>query len=315
LKNWLNLLFKICCVQGITLLLLTGCQSTSFEYTPASSAPPPAGSEFSIFNLRGAVGGSRDFSAHESWILRGNINSFTFGPVTNDQGVTITPGGDEDLLGVRLPISPVEICCAAFGKSNRIDALGGTFDIFVIDGIEEIHKLTLLNTDFGGSGLNYTTYGLWEKTLLDASGLTASQQTAAFSFGFPTSVTAMPTTGLATYTGRMDGRYSASLAENQVINGSFQLTSNFGTSTMTGAFTNVTLDGTPFRDINASTSIANNTFAGTVTTAAAAPGQTGPDMSGAIQGGFYGPSAQEVSGVFQMSGGGAVMTAGFAGAK
>jgi hypothetical protein len=230
--------------------------------------------------------------------------------VTSGPGFTsvfVRPGGDSDGISI-------------FSKRDRTDALGGTFDVFetllfLSGGGTSFEKLTLLNMDFGGSGLNYTTYGLWEVRETDFLGDTDERSVFARSFGFLTPDSAMPTTGLATYTGRMDGRYSASLATNQILNGSFQLTADFAAATVTGAFTNVTLEGVNFRDINVSSSISSNNFLGTVTTAPAVAGQIGPDMSGSIRGGFYGPSAEEVGGVFEMSGGGAVMTAGFAGAK
>jgi hypothetical protein len=306
----MNLGFKIFCFQGISVLLLAGCFSASVSNSP-SSPPPPAGSTLSIFNLRNTVGDTIVFhAALEAGYLRSRV-----APTVPDEtaettsprlsSVTVRPGGQNDSISI-------------FTKWDRTDALAGTFDVFENFSLTtwgaEFRKLTLLNMDFGGSGLNYTTYGLWERRTTDL-GDTDERSVFARSFGFRTLDTAMPTSGIATYTGRMDGRYSASLARNQILDGSFQLTADFAAVTVTGAFTNVKLDGSDFRNINVSSSISATDFFGTVTTAPAAAGQIGPDMSGAIRGTFYGPSAEEVGGVFEMSGGGAVMTAGFAGAK
>jgi hypothetical protein len=263
-----------------------------------------------------------NFGAHQSQFERTSSAAVTSGPTFNNQGISITPGGD-DRIRLR-SANPLIFDQWSFTKLDRRDDLGGFADVFQVTlflagGGTLRQKLTLINSDFGGSGLNYTTYGLWEVIEFQSFSTTPiEQRVTAFSFGFPTPISAMPLTGTAVYSGSTHGRFSSLLSNDPnetVVNGSFQLAADFATATMSGTFTNMKVGFTDFRDINATTSITNNSFAGTVTTAPATPGQTGPDMSGAIQGGYYGPSAQEVSGVFEMSGSGAVMTAGFAGAK
>jgi hypothetical protein len=122
----------------------------------------------------------------------------------------------------------------------------------------------------------------------------------------------------------MDGRFSDALAPNRAVTGTTRLDANFTAGTVTGLLSNVTVAGSPFRNISVNSSISNNTnfggvpvgaFAGTLATAPATPGQAGPDMSGTVQGNFFGPAAQELGGIFELSGGGAVMVGGLVGKR
>ena len=130
----------------------------------------------------------------------------------------------------------------------------------------------------------------------------------------------MPTTGTATYTGGAVG-YVGQTTGTTVSNhaaqfwGSSSVSANFATNALTGSITAInaysvgnggsgqTLLGT----INAITltgTISGNGFTGTTAasaTAGSAFNTTG--ATGSLSGGFYGPTANEVSGIFSLSGG------------
>jgi hypothetical protein len=218
---------------------------------------------------------------------------------------------------------------ATFNTSERVDAAGGTFDTFVQGSVASgtLSTFTLLNTDFGGSGLDYTTYGIWEYNTYDTNtAALLTTRATAVAFGFPTAAKDMPSTGVATYNGRMDGSFSDTLAPNQAANGAVSLIADFQTTDISVNFTGVTVGGQAFRDLSGTGSITNNTFVdtnnkliggftGVLATDPIQPGQIGPDMNGSLQGNFYGPSANEIGGVFEMDGGGAVMNGAFVGSQ
>lgn len=288
------------------------------------------GSELSIFNYRGKGQFPFAVNAHQAQIERDNATSATLGPDVGS--IVIAPGGKWDGIGIELPASFMSALStprtAQFLTSERIDPMGGTFDTFVQGSVASgsTSTFTLLNTDFGGTGLDYTTYGIWEYNTYDGMGTLLTTRATAATFGFPTEVKNMPTTGMATYNGRMDGRYSDSLAPNQVVNGNLSMTADFQTTNVSVNMTGVTLDGLSFRDLSGTGNITNNTFVdkknkpiggfiGTITTDPIQPGQIGPDMNGSLQGSFYGPTANEVGGVFEMEGGSAVMNGAFVGSQ
>ena len=323
---------KIASVVAL-FLILTGCGGgSSIEFHFPDPPPPPPGSTFSVFDLRGTVQSSIQFNALESQIERDSSQASTLGPAVG--GVTITPGGSADSISVRLPTSfqsalSRNFCCGSFDKSDRTDQPGGTFDTFVTGSVAggSLSEFTLLNTDFGGSGLDYSTYGIWEWSTFDTNtAALLTNRATAILFGFPTVAMDMPNAGSAIYGGRMDGSFSDSLEPSQPVNGLVSLMANFQTADIAVDMTGVTVGGQIFRDMSGTGSITNNTFVGTdnefiggftgfIATEPIQPGQVGPDMSGSVQGNFFGPSADEVGGVFEMSGGGAVMSGAFVSAQ
>lgn len=311
----------------VSVLPSCGSSSGSLNLNPFIR---PA-SELSIFNLRGKAGVPFELKALESQIERDSTQASTLGPDVGE--VVISPGGPIDGVSVELPSSFQSALSnpssAAFKTSERVDAPGGTFDTFVQGSVASgsLSTFTLLNTDSGGSGLDYTTYGIWEYNTYDTNtGALLTTRATAVAFGFPTAAKDMPNTGVATYNGRMDGSFSDTLAPNQAINGAISLVADFLTTDISVNFTGVTIEGQAFRDLSGTGSITNNTFVntnnkfiggftGALATDPIQPGQIGPDMNGSVQGNFYGPSANEIGGVFEMDGGGAVLNGAFVGSQ
>jgi hypothetical protein len=176
--------------------------------------------------------------------------------------------------------------------------------------------LALLRPGPGGSGLDYASYGVWEERdqfnffpFYPDSGVIING--GAMSFGVITAAGAVPTTGTAAYTGFMNGFYGeAGTGTGFYLDGTAALTANFGSNAVQANFTNISASkffgvsggATTFRSFSANATIAGNGFSGTASNAGLSIDGIGPEMSGTITGNFYGPSAQEVGGVFQLNG-------------
>jgi hypothetical protein len=126
----------------------------------------------------------------------------------------------------------------------------------------------------------------------------------------------MPTTGTATYsqTGGVGGTTFAPSANGVVaatVSGDANLTANFGTGVVTGNFTNMSAYNsgafTPWNNVsvNASISAGSNLISGSTAATSAPSGNFAlkGNASGHINGGFYGPNANELGAVWTLSNG------------
>jgi hypothetical protein len=183
------------------------------------------------------------------------------------------------------------------------------------DGSFTVFRLALLRPGPGGSGLDYASYGVWERRgRFDfrpfANDFGFISRGGAISFGVITEASAVPTTGSASYTGFMNGIYGeGGTGTAFLLDGVAALTANFGSNSLQANFTNIsasefcfTCGGQAFRSFSANATISGNGFSGTASNVGLPVDGIGPDMDGTIIGHFYGPSAQEVGGVFQLNG-------------
>lgn len=165
------------------------------------------------------------------------------------------------------------------------------------------------------ANLDYTRFGYWSRD----DGIDGVFNLGAWTTGFVTPTASLPAQGTATYAGKASGLYNVAISAtspadfDSSFKGDVSMSANFGTSTLSGAITNITatslyssapLTG-PVNDIGFSASIdrTNGLFAGTSSVAGQATGPYafGPTASGLINGRFYGPSAAEVGAVFNLS--------------
>jgi hypothetical protein len=163
-----------------------------------------------------------------------------------------------------------------------------------------------------GADLDYTRFGYW---WVD-DGIDGPFAHGVWNVGFATPQSAIPTTGQASYTGHTTGLYDESHpcgCQNDftvAFSGDMSLTANFGARTLSGSFTNLSITGgtvlqPTLNDVNFSASIdsSRNWFSGVTGVVNQPAGQQAftPDASGSITGMFYGPSANEVGGVWTLS--------------
>ncbi|GAA0537585.1 hypothetical protein GCM10008941_16590 [Rhizomicrobium palustre] len=162
-------------------------------------------------------------------------------------------------------------------------------------------------------GLSYTSFGVWTQSQNDFGKV---DYTGTYLIGMQTPVGNLPTSGSATYAG-------AGMVAGEVIvpngatfsaaglQGDASMTANFSTGAVTGNFSNmnayVGTQKTPWNSVSFTGNIAtgSNSFSGTTTATSGATGTFAlkPDAAGAISGGFYGPNANELAGVWTLSNG------------
>jgi hypothetical protein len=149
---------------------------------------------------------------------------------------------------------------------------------------------------------NYQTYGYW----LVTTSLTTTV-VGAMSFGSPTPVPGMPTSGSGAYNGRSGGAYVDPAGNLFTFSGTMNSTVDFvgrnitfnSTATQITSVSGLVVPpATTILTINTSLSYAagTNQFSGPVTAA----GQ-GAGLNGTLNGTFYGPQAQEIGGTFSLN--------------
>jgi hypothetical protein len=164
------------------------------------------------------------------------------------------------------------------------------------------------------SNLEYATYGRW---LYKSTPLTGFDDMGVFATGIPTTMAQMPTSGSASYTGKVTGAVVFSTQPSVTFAGNIALNADFAANAISGQATNLQTSALPFaydepvvtgrmNDIALTGgTITGTTFSGTATAAAAQAGVTTYDIhgvTGQFGGKFYGPHAAELAGSLSMSG-------------
>ena len=165
-------------------------------------------------------------------------------------------------------------------------------------------SVTLYNSEPATSNLSWTTFGAWD------SYTTASNSHAAYVTGYRTPVSAVPTTGSATYRGSVQGRvmFSAAGPTHGVavygLYGDATLQANFASGAITGSLTNMSASGDPWNSVSLLGAISGgqNYFSGTSAATSAPAGQAtlSGTATGTFAGMFFGPSAQEAGAVWTL---------------
>jgi hypothetical protein len=172
-----------------------------------------------------------------------------------------------------------------------------------------------------GTDLDYTRFGYW---YVD-DGIDGPFAHGVWNVGFATPVTAIPTVGQASYIGKTTGLYDESHAcgcqdwSTVAFSGDMSLKADFGARTLSGSFTNLAITGgyvqgsryspiplqPTLNDVSFTASIDSNRnwFSGVtgVTTQPTGQQAFAPDAAGSITGMFYGPTANEVGGIWTLS--------------
>ena len=230
-------------------------------------------------------------------------------------------------IGVRTPEQG-----EAYVKTIARDGEGGFNVTYVVNNVESnIHLDAGLNTlakvegdkrflffPYSSKDLNYVEITGWVHDLNDSAGDLIKKYRGLNIHGIATEN--MPTTGSATYVGRIaadgwDVNEPVANAGRTRLRGDLMLEANFGSSEISGRFDGLQIRGPGESQYNAlgsgnSFDISNGAIAGSGftadwtgvdTDANSAPVDSARGFSGAINGGFYGPAAEEVSGVLSGS--------------
>ena len=196
-----------------------------------------------------------------------------------------------------------------FGATDKIDGSSdATFTVYAKSAGEK--AFVLLKPNDPTLGLSYVTLGNWTSLDSDAS----SVANGYLVFGIRAPLDSVPTTGSATYNGQTVGTLVDASGVIYSIAGGGVLTANFGAGTVAGNFTGMakidllTNAATPWRDFTTASTIGGNQFGGT---AATKDGK----LTGTNEGGFYGPGAAEIGGVYRLTGSGEQAVGAFVGKK
>lgn len=152
-----------------------------------------------------------------------------------------------------------------------------------------------------GIALTYVDYGQWRRTGAPSFGTGTAVNDTYLVWGTRTASADMPRTGSATYTTALDGTY-VNKDGAYAVSGTGNLTANFGGGTIGYSST-----ATGTKEIGGTT-LAFGTMTGTGTIAFGSSGFSGTGAVNGngykmdVNGNFYGPAAQEVGGIFHITG-------------
>jgi hypothetical protein len=143
-------------------------------------------------------------------------------------------------------------------------------------------------------GWEYQSFGVWNSNVPGAGTVGAT------SFGAATPGSAVPISGAATFTGKLAGLYVSPTGQGSLAAADLTVNANFNTRSLSFASSGTTIT----RDLVTATAAPNLNLNGTLTyspgssTFTGALVNAGSTMSGSSKGQFYGPTAQELGGVF-----------------
>ncbi len=191
---------------------------------------------------------------------------------------------------------------STFGPAN-ITGSDAAFTYYSKSSGSNVETFRLLNLGAGNPSiaLTYVQYGQWRRSST-SGGVTSTNDTYVV-FGTKTPASALPHTGSAVYSTVLDGTY---VNRNGVyeVDGAGSLTANFGAGTIGYS---ATLTGT--RE-GGGTNIAFGTLTGAGTISFGSSGFKGTGTTNGsgykldVNGNFYGPTAQEIGGIFRLTGNG-----------
>lgn len=300
-----NLLTSIFLLPFVGIMgLLTGCGgggggSTTTSFVKWSAIRPPA--TVTASGISTEVGFTVSGSTVDSLTDHGTSNG-------SSASISYRDDGSISKISIDTPNGSV------VWDERSGDSIDDT-NILVVAAKQDLSAVGYaVNATYPGVPWEYQTYGVW----LEADSAT-SGTFGGISIGAPTAGSAIPTTGTATFDGLLSGWYIDSAGEPYATVGVVGVDANFETrqlgfsSTTDSAFnlntqtyhpnpSNLDMTGTLTYDPGI------NSFSGTVTAA----GDTG--LSGTSTGQFYGPNAEELGGVFNLSGAGVEFYSGAYGA-
>jgi len=195
---------------------------------------------------------------------------------------------------------------------DTIDASGSIIDIYSGTNPADKNNIALMgNPTDPANNWEYQSFGAW---MTDRS--MPGSTFGAFSMGAQTAGSAIPTTASATFTGSAGGIYIDSTATDYTVSSDVTVTANFLNRSL-----DFDTSGTQITNIDTgtTTAAANLDMTGTLTYLTAKNNFSGPvtttSLNGTTTGHFYGPSAEEVGGVFNLTGAPGEIYSGAYGAK
>lgn len=240
--------------------------------------------------------GTGDFTHVSALTINGADTASTSATASFDSAVALS--------GVSLSSPQVSV---SLNKSNgTVSCVSSLCDLFNSNA-----EVVVMNAP--ALGWNYQTFGVWDRTI---SG--TNFQVGAFSVGAVTPGSAVPVSGISVFSGLATGFFVDTGGTPYVTSATMAASVDFSARSIfftTGATTRADLaTATPVSDtgLNITGTLTyapgTNQFSGSVTTA-------NTNLSGTATGRFYGPGAQEIGGLYSLTGTGGSMLGGFGGKR
>lgn len=142
----------------------------------------------------------------------------------------------------------------------------------------------------------FTTWGNWNNEVYNDVA-NSSHIDSRFIIGQQTPGGSVPTSGTATYSGKVEGILRNGVGAFEYGSGDLSLQANFGTRALMGTFNNMKANGNAWHDmnVNAAWNANSSEIQGTL---------SGNGMNGAVNGKFFGPNAEEIGGSWTANGNG-----------
>jgi len=304
----------------VILSLLGGCSTWSKVYSSASSAAPtpstPPGPVVSTLAKNTGINDAATFSVPVTKDKNGNIISTgTMNLFAETMTITATDSGNPTSISLSGGVL-TNVPAVTNKPGLTIPAVMDNFTGTATNGqtVTVYPKAQYVPATPGSPiiGLQYSNFGAW-----NMQGTAFGFTFGTFGSGTPTATASMPTSGSATYSGHAMG---ISVASNAIYNihGNLTMTADFAlntisgsmtgmqaalpnsTSTAAGAFNDITL--APVAISGAAFTLGTAT-AGPQPAAGLNPAGIAAGSTGTYSGHFYGPAANEVTGVWSMNGG------------
>lgn len=285
-----------------TSLLLTGCGGgevvvSSIPFTSFSEITPPEAVTAS------GLSSEAEYTAPAPAFAVTTVADLG---VSQTSSATLTYGssGTLDKVAINTPNSTITWSTAT---GDSIDTSSGV--------VIAVQNPTGANVgifmDAIGVGWNYQTFGSW------ATGLgTGSGNVGAISIGAPTTASTIPVTGIAVFTGLAAGAYFDSVGDGYFATGELTVGADFSNRSL--SFTTSNTEKVNLNTALSSTA-SNLNMIGTLTYSPGVNSFSGTvnatGLTGTAEGLFYGPVAQELGGVFNLTGSGVETYSGAFGAK
>jgi hypothetical protein len=301
----MSMSLRLCAVPVILTAVLTACAGGGGGGGGSTNVPPaPVAVTFSSF---AAIGPNQIVTMPGiSQTGSGSGTSFNLDPVSDNASIKLPFDQDGRLSGMTLSAPNAGV---SFGTGpDDFGTCNGSSCVMA----NSTSRAILIDPE--GFGWNYQSFGVWMNNLSPSA-----FQSGAISAGAVTPGSAVPTTSTATFTGHAGGFYFDGAGGRFATDAQMSAVTDFGNRKIQFSTNGTVLTDTgslaqslnPGLDLRGNFSYAPGTsqFAGGVNT-------VDGNLTGNASGRFYGPSAQEIGGVYGLgSSTGARMVGGFGGKR
>lgn len=270
-------------------LLICGAPQNAQAETPAQSAPRFIAEATDTTGLRydtkpdGTIqpGTSGGGGARQVLLQAGSNSEFLF--LDTGSGLRLNSGGRQlpGQSGLAYALAPGRELSPFLDSSDPTVSQAGPA---VVGVVADPYQL----------GWSYQSFGIWNSHGSEGGALNS------INFGQTTPASALPTVGAATFKGKLAGFYVSPGGEGSIAAANITVNADFNSRSLGFASNGTTLTrnvsavtAAPHLDLGGTLTYSpgSNSFTGTISNA-------GGTMSGTSNGRFYGPSAQELGGVF-----------------